>query len=1826
MSFNSRVSPKGEATPTALRAHAKRKRTFLPGFESLEERITPFKPYTHLALANEAYADVIDNGKITVQQRIVDDLGQVSIVNHEYAVNAELVSALTSHHDYFQAGVIAGDGFPELLMGQSVLHPANMGQWAQHILNQAWSWSGADRPQVLAWAYGFMSHLAGDTWAHTLVNEFSGGAFPDAGDVVTETEAKSNALKHIIVEGYIGDATPGYDGNPVREELFGPFVRKDSNDADPTREFSDDSTPGFEFAAPREFIYQTLVQDGVGPTGERGPLIGLFTELRDGLRAVANYTPGAILSDRIDALEQAQADRDALDGAIDAYEACSGPCIGEGLAVVGEAIKFGFESLGAILEAGFDVLLGAAEEAVRAAASAVFGFYFNAWADDIDAGLQHWSELGLGLTNALFNAQSKRDAQNGFGNVNVEWKFDSETDGDRIAGEYGIGTFDVIFYELDQDFTDSAHGGKSFVENHLMPMLGFPDFLSDIKDVGGEIFNDVQNFLDGLTAPLTGAFDFLNPLDDAITDFKAAAKDAIGDLLNEAFHAVLGVNVEQLMDVLSNASRHMDDATLDIGEQVPLFGPNDHEKLDAYLGITDPDHHTAPEDFIQDGHEIPGGILKDDVTFDRSVFAAYGNAVTLTKLAFLDGAGMDQMISDFLGWSSQGNSYRLYSAVPNANVMTVGLPQYDPSDSTKDDPFDPIDAGNVWLNSIDGSHQWRADANPIFNGSGGTPELHSGNGNFPLWESCLLRDSVFRSLFVDWQDDFRDDGVINQSAHFPDHGDAPSHDRNEITPTAVFDAGSGVLTIGGTEIDDTITLRRAGDDLLIEWDEVRNGDVVYGCGETVLVAIADIASITSNLGAGADVLTLDNSGGLLTFTITHDGGSGVNILSIGGDPGSAIARETYLAGQSTIVIDPDGNMGVGAAGTANGDEEIISFSNVGRIDDTKPVTQLDVFGRAGADGFTLTPGDTIDGATTTRITNSDSSFTTLQLANKTTATVNGLDGADTFTVDLATAAQNLATLKLFGNELSDGGFESDDGGTDAFHLRATPAGVSTDAHGNAGNDTFNLGNVVNSLDDLRGTLTINGGGHAATPTTTFTCGPDSNTQVIGDQINFNDHGDITAGHLYQLDANSFQRAGLDNPIEFFNAETLTVQTGISAAIVAIDTTPAQSNAFVTTQDQADVVTIVTTGANSNASVATAGGADQVHLRGSGAGSIVDVQSGADNDVIRISSNAGVSDDGDLDGIGGAVCIDAAAGAANRLIVSDFGGDANPEVIVTASTVKGLGGANEDQHIEFRATGGGFTNPLGGDGIFLSGANLGADQFTILEVLAENTLTVWTNGDADQINVGSMPADDGGDLDLIAGLLTLDGGVGVDEIHVNDRTKAGRANYTLTPNTLVNFDLPPSFVVAGPLAGVVDPPRPLFAGIHYESAESLRLDGTDDVNIFDVKPSLTTTYHIDGNLPPPGSCQPGGGDYLALDTTGTTGRKLHLQALGQGFWSFTSGHQPVSFESIERFNHVDVLAVANDRGLPFIDVYDAETRAFLYRVQAYESFFRGGVRVATGDVNCDGLPDVVAVPGSNRAVTVRAFSGAPDAAGNYGGSQLFEFNAFPPTFKKGAFVAVGDVSGDGPNEIIVGADGGWLPRVAVFDGTTLGAAPALFAQFNAFVNSFRGGVRVAAGDVTGDGRAEIIAASGPGMVGTVSVFNGAGLGRIKTLRPLGRSFSRGLFVAAGDVNADGVRDLIATADVGWLPAVAVYSGAKLKGEPRQFLAFTNTTRTGVRVAAKAKNGGNPGFVEAVNLVFATGPGAGSAARRIRHAALNGLLTPRLTKLVFAGAAFNGIHLG
>ncbi len=141
----------------------------------------------------------------------------------------------------------------------------------------------------------------------------------------------------------------------------------------------------------------------------------------------------------------------------------------------------------------------------------------------------------------------------------------------------------------------------------------------------------------------------------------------------------------------------------------------------------------------------------------------------------------------------------------------------------------------------------------------------------------------------------------------------------------------------------------------------------------------------------------------------------------------------------------------------------------------------------------------------------------------------------------------------------------------------------------------------------------------------------------------------------------------------------------------------------------------------------------------------------------------------------------------------------------------------------------------------------------------------------------------------------------------------------------------------------------------------------------------------------------------------------------------------------------------------------------------------GVNVAAGDLDADGFDEIItgAGPGAVFGPHVRAF----DYDGTPGVTALPAVSFFAyGTPKWGVNVAAGDLDGDGIDEIVTGPGPGAVygPHVRGWnvDGGAATAIPAV--SFMAYgTNKF--GVHVTCGDVDGDGMAEIITGPGPGAV-------------------------------------------------------------------------------------------------------------------------------------------------
>jgi hypothetical protein len=284
--------------------------------------------------------------------------------------------------------------------------------------------------------------------------------------------------------------------------------------------------------------------------------------------------------------------------------------------------------------------------------------------------------------------------------------------------------------------------------------------------------------------------------------------------------------------------------------------------------------------------------------------------------------------------------------------------------------------------------------------------------------------------------------------------------------------------------------------------------------------------------------------------------------------------------------------------------------------------------------------------------------------------------------------------------------------------------------------------------------------------------------------------------------------------------------------------------------------------------------------------------------------------------------------------------------------------------------------------------------------------------------------------------------------------------------------------------------------------------------------------------------------------------------------------------------IHVSAVAANKGfatgagegtLPTVKVYN-EDGTLKTTIVAYSSGFAGGVRVAVGDVTGDGIPDIITAAGPGGGPLVKVFSGADF-------SLVRAFFAYSPTFSGGVNIAVGDVNGDGIPDIITGAGAGGGPHVKVFDGMT----GAVIRSFYAYSVGFGGGVNVAAGDVTGDGVADIITGAGAGGGPHVKVFDGTSLAVYQSFYAYSSTFGGGVAVAAGDLDGDGFADVITGAGSSGGPHVKVFSGAD-NSLLRNFFAFSPGFTGGVRVGAEDVNGdGTP------DIIVAAGPTGGPHVR-------------------------------
>jgi hypothetical protein len=295
----------------------------------------------------------------------------------------------------------------------------------------------------------------------------------------------------------------------------------------------------------------------------------------------------------------------------------------------------------------------------------------------------------------------------------------------------------------------------------------------------------------------------------------------------------------------------------------------------------------------------------------------------------------------------------------------------------------------------------------------------------------------------------------------------------------------------------------------------------------------------------------------------------------------------------------------------------------------------------------------------------------------------------------------------------------------------------------------------------------------------------------------------------------------------------------------------------------------------------------------------------------------------------------------------------------------------------------------------------------------------------------------------------------------------------------------------------------------------------------------------------------------------------------------------------------------------VQVIDITNGNVISKFLAYSGTFRGGVRVAMGDMNGDGIAEIIAAqgPGGRNVVRVFTLDGVE--------LQAFRKSVYSAAnFTGGVNVAVGDVDGDGLNDIVTSPSTGkaqiriYRNQITVGDNPFDGANDLLgapFRRFLAFPANFTGGAVVAVADMgwfkgtqavntlQGDGKSEVIVGSGAGMRATVKIFNVAPSKpvAVRTFLPFAKKFTGGISsLDLGRIEGDMIPDIVVGAGEGFGSMVKVIHG-RLGTQLASFRAYQGSSRhSAVRAAVLDTNA--DGIVDQI----VTAQGQGGTTRELR----------------------------
>ena len=318
-----------------------------------------------------------------------------------------------------------------------------------------------------------------------------------------------------------------------------------------------------------------------------------------------------------------------------------------------------------------------------------------------------------------------------------------------------------------------------------------------------------------------------------------------------------------------------------------------------------------------------------------------------------------------------------------------------------------------------------------------------------------------------------------------------------------------------------------------------------------------------------------------------------------------------------------------------------------------------------------------------------------------------------------------------------------------------------------------------------------------------------------------------------------------------------------------------------------------------------------------------------------------------------------------------------------------------------------------------------------------------------------------------------------------------------------------------------------------------------------------------------------------------------------------------------------LAVGSDmvyQGTPTVSLVDPLSGDLINQFHVYETQFAGGVRTAIADMNGNGVDDIVVAPGEGRVAEVRVF--------DVSGTEMSEYRLRPfgPSFLGGVNIALGDVDGDGVNDLIAAQSRG--STVSIFRGNSeSGWETSPFRSYTPYGSTHLAGVNVAIADIgeitngtinqmdSKDGRSELVIGTGAGAIKPVQIVDVSGNPTVVAVLAADSVVdSSGVQLSTGLYDDDSVDDIFVSSGRGVNARTDVYQAFRQDGlslaNTKKSLTSGNGSNTVYRVSPLDNDG--DGHVDALFALGAGGAEILDADGNVTNtvSVLRGRLTPAI----------------